>query len=279
MGEKFKRLVWLWAQCFKSMRNVSTFVPFLLYGLVQVILLYSLINFNQSPFSSYLIPIIRKFFGEAALHYPNFFYILAPFYSQVNLILSGLIGVIIIGMGTHLFAVTFNGSKSTLGQAIKSTMPRYGLLFIVWILESALTIAMIIGVPWILNKLLQPEYRISRFIELGGLLLGIAMASIFAYTTALIVLDKQKLLRTLSQTFSIFKKNSITTFLLIAIPTFLYFPINFLTRKSVVLITKFSPEIIVLLLSTGVFISFISSYFQIGTITRFYLLLKEKRSY
>lgn len=277
MGEKFKRLMWLWSQCFKSMRNVNTFVPFLLYGLVQVLLLYSLVNFARPPFSSHLVPIIRKIFGESALHYPNFLYVLAPFYNQVNLILSGLLGIVVIGMGTHLFAFTFSGKKTNLGQSVKSTMPRYGLLFIIWIFETAFTIAMVIGVPYLLNKLLQPGYSISRYIELGGLFLGIAIASIFAYTTALIVLDRQKILKTLSQTFSIFKKNSITTFLLIALPTFLYYPINFLTRKSVVLISKFSPQIIVLLLSTGIFIAFIATYFQIGAITRFYLLLKEKK--
>ena len=103
------------------------------------------------------------------------------------------------------------------------------------------------------------------------------MASVFAYTTVSIVLAKKTIMESLSLTYFIFKKDTFTTVMLVAIPTFLYFPINYLTGKSIVLIPKFSPEIIATLLSIGIIISFFSSYFQIGTITRFYLLLIERK--
>lgn len=279
MGGKFKRLIWLWMQCFKSMRSLNTFVPFLLYAIIQVLLLFSLLNFATSPFSNLFVPIIRKLFGEPALHYPNFFLILSPLYSQINIILSGFIGIIIIGMATYLFAGTFNGESYKVGQSFKITLPKYGMLFIIWIIETALTFVMIVGVPKLLNSLLQPSYRMDRIFELVGLLLAIAIASIFAYTTVLIILDKQKLFQSIAKTFSIFKKNAVTSFILVALPTLLYFPINYLTRKAPILITKFSPESIVILLGAGILISFFSSYFMIGSITRFYLLLSETKKY
>ena len=279
MIEKFKRLIWLWMQCFRSMRNFRTFIPFILYAMLQGFVLYSLVNFVNAPFSNILIPLIRELFGESALHYPSFFFILSPLYNQINIVLSGFLGIVIIGMATHIFAVNFRANRPTLGQALKETMPKYGVLFIIWILESALSLAMIIGVPQILNELLQPEYRISRLIEMGGLLLGIIIGAIFAYTSALIILDRQKLLRSISQTFMIFKRNAFTTFFLIAVPTFFYFPISYLSRKTDLLISKFSPEIIAGLLGTGIFISLLLSYFQIGSITRFYLLQTEKKKY
>ena len=277
MGGKFKRLIWLWMQCFKSMRSINTFVPFFLYAIIQVLLLFSLLNFATSPFSNLFVPIIRKLFGEPALHYPNFFLILSPLYSQINIILSGFIGIIIIGMATYIFAGTFNGESYKLGQSFKITLPKYGMLFIIWIIETALMFVMIVGVPKLLNSLLQPSYRMSQIFELVGLLLAIAIASIFAYTTVLIILDKQKLFKSIAKTFSIFKKNAVTSFILVALPTLLYFPINYFTRKAPILVTKFSPESIVILLGAGILISFFSSYFMIGSITRFYLLLSETR--
>jgi len=279
MGGKFKRLIWLWMQCFKSMRNVQTFVPFLLYAIIQTLLLFSLLNFSKSPFSGLFVPLIRSLFGEPALHYPNFFIVLSPLYSQFNIVLSGLIGIVIIGMATYIFAGTFNGDRNGLGQSFKITLPKYGILFIIWIIETAFTLLMIIGVPQILNSLLQPSYRLSRIFELVGLLLAIVVASIFAYTTVLIILDKQKLFQSIAKTFLIFKKNAVTSFFLVALPTLLYFPINYLTRKAPMLVTKFSPEIIVILLGTGILISFFSSYFMIGSITRFYFLLSESKRY
>jgi hypothetical protein len=279
MGGKFKRLIWLWMQCFNSMKNVMTFVPFFLYAILQLILLFSLTNFSQGPFSKIFVPIINKLFGEPALHYPNFYLILSPFYSQINIVLSGLIGIIIIGMATYLFAGTFNGEKHGFGQSLKKTLPRYGLLFIIWIIETALTLLMIIGIPLLLKNFFQPDYRLGQIFEMVGLLFAILTASVFAFTTVLIILEKQKLFQAIAKTFVLFKRNAVTTFFLIAVPALLYFPINYLTRKAPVLITKNSPEIIVTILAAGIFVSFISSYFQIGAITRFYLLLNQSRKY
>lgn len=278
MMGKFKRIIWLWIECFKSMRNVNTFVPFLFYAILQVMLLYALNNFSQPLFSSLFVPMIRKFFGEPALHYPTYYLVLANLYSRLNIVLSGVIGILIIAIATHLFALNFRKEKTSFAQSLKTAMPKYGLLFLIWIIVSALVLGMIIGFPFILTKLLQPDYMIGRVIEIAGLLLGILLASIFSYTTVLIILDNQSFMKTLSNTVLIFKKNSVTTFLLVAIPTLFYFPISYIARRIDLIISKFSPEMIVVILGIGVIITFISSYFQTGAITRFYLLLNEKRN-
>lgn len=277
MGGKFKRLFWLWMQCFKSMRRLSTFVPFFLYAMLQTALLFSLVNFSQAPFSNLFIPVIRKLFGEPALHYPNFYLVLSPLYSQINIVFSGLIGIVIIGMATYVFAGAFKNERCSISKSFRVTIPKYGILFIIWIIETAFTLLMVIGLPMLLKNLLQPAYSIGRVFDMIGLLFAIIVASFFAYTTVLIILDRQKLGAALKNTFSIFKRNSITTFILIAVPTLIYFPINFFTGKAPVLINKFSPEMIILILGVGIFISFFTSYVQIGSITRFYLLLKESR--
>jgi len=277
MVGKLKRLIWLWAQCFKSMRNVKTFIPFLIYAFLQVILLHSLINFSQSPFSGLLVPMIQNLFGESALHYPHFYLILSSLYSQMNLVISGLFGIILIGMATYLFALNFKKHKSSLGEAFKTTMTKYVVLFIIWILVSALILIMIIGVPFILNKFLQPQYIVSRIFDFVGLLMGMIVASIFAYTTVLVVVDRQKLFQAISNTFSIFIKNAGTSFILIAVPTAFYFPINYLSRRIDLLFSNYSPETIVTVLGIGILITFFSSYFQVGSITRFYLLLNDNK--
>lgn len=272
-----KRLFWLWKQCFKSMRNLNTFLPFIVYAILQLFFLYGLVNFVNPPFSGIFIPIIKKFFGESALHYPNFFFVLTALFNQMNLVISGIFGIIIIGAATYLFSASFNEEHFGSGTAFGKTLPKYGSLFVLWFLETALTLAMVIGLPLLLTNFLQPDYRSGQIIELGGLFLGIFVASMFAYTTALIILDNQTLGRSISLTLSIFKKNPFISFLLVAVPTLMYFPISFLSKKPHLFINKFSPEMLATLLGTGVILSMITSYFQIGSITRFYLLLTEKQ--
>ena len=277
--KKLKRLFWLWIQCFKSMRNVKTFAPFLIYAILQVALLYSLINFSQSPFSSLLVPIIRKIFGEPALHYPNFYMILTSLYSQINIMLSGIFGIVFVGMATHLFALNFKDNKTSLGEAFKTTMSKYLILFLIWVVASVLMLLMIIGLPFVLKEFLQPQYLLGRIFDIVGLLFGIIVSAMFTYSTVLVVLERKKFSQAISNTFSIFFKNSGTSFFLVAVPTAFYFPISYLSRRIDILFSKFSPESMVTVLAIGIFIAFLSSYFQVGSVTRFYLLLKETKRY
>ena len=276
---KLKRLIWLWIQCFKSMRNVKTFTPFLIYAIVQILLLYSLSNFSQKPFSNLLVPIIQKTFGDPALHYPNFYVILTSMFSQINIILSGSVGIIFVGMATHLFALNFKDRKTNLGEAFKSTITNYVVLFLIWVFVTALTFLMIMGLPVILKKFFQPDYFLGRIFDMVGLLFGIIVTSMFCYTTVLVVVERKKLLKALSNAFSIFFTNAGTSFFLIAIPTVFYFPISYLSRRIDIIFSKYSPETIVTILAIGIFVTFITSYFQVGSITRFYLFLNETKRY
>jgi len=261
------------------MRNVKTFSPFLIYAMLQLVLLYLLVNFNKPPFSSVLVPLIQQVFGEPALHYPNFYIIISPLYSQMNIILSGMIGIIFVGMATLIFASNFKHHQISLGKAFQTTTTNYVVLFLIWVVVTAITLLIIVGLPYVLKQFLNPDYMIGRVFDALGLLLGIIVSAMFAYTTALVVLEQQKFFHAVSNTFSIFFGNAGTSFFLIAVPTAFYLPITFLSRRIDLLFSKFSPEAAVTVLTVGIFITVLSSYFQVGSITRFFLLMNESNRY
>ncbi len=277
MIERIKRIFWLWQQCFVSMKKIKTFIPFAFYATLQLVILISLVNFINPPFVMFYIPLIRQFFGEWALHYPTFFYILTPLFNQLNFVLSGFVGIILIGVATHVFAYNFMRNKISIRVALRRTFSKYPSLLLIWIAESVISMTIILGFPYVLNKFLNPEYLVIRIIEMTALFLGIIVTSIFAYTTAYIVLSDQSLSRSIAQTFATFKQNILITFILVAIPTFLYMPISYLSGKTNIIIAKFSPEMVATLLGLGIIISFVTNYFQINTITRFYIHLNDKK--
>jgi len=276
-NNKFIQIVWLWLQCFKSMQRTITLLPFIIYAMVQFFFLMSLVFFIYEPFASVYMPLIKGLFGERAFHYPDFFYVLTPFFNQGNIILSGILGVLVIGISTHLFALTFRDEKPSCSRAVKISLSRYGALLFIWFMETLLALALIVGLPGLIIKILQPQYNIERLFEFLGILLGTLVTSIFAFTSALIILDNQKISDAIYRAFFLFKNNAIMTFVLVAVPALLHFPISYLTKKNDLLVTKFSPEMIVFILGLGILISFFAGYFQIGALTRFYLQLKENK--
>ena len=278
MLQRIERIFWLWHQCFISMKKLKTFIPFAIYAAMQFVILISLVNFVNPPFVTFYVPLIRKFFGEWALHYPAFFYTLTPLFNQLNFVLSGVVGIILIGVATHVFAFNFMRNRVSIRIALRRTFSKYPTLFAIWIVESLITMGVIIGVPYLLDKFLHPEYPVFRVIEMIALLLGIFMTSIFAYATAYIVLSDQSFIRSIIQTFATFKQNMLTTFVLVAVPTVAYMPASYFAGKANLIITKFSPEMIATMLGLGILVSLITNYFQINTITRFYILLNDKNS-
>lgn len=277
MMERIKRIFWLWQQCFVSMKKIKTFIPFAFYATVQLVMLISLVNFINPPFVMFYTPVIRRLFGEGALHYPTFFYILTPLFNQLNFVLSGLVGIILIGVATHVFAYNFMRNKISLRIALQRTLKKYPSLLLLWIAESIISMTIILGLPFILTKFLAPDYMVTRIIELTSLFLGIIVTALFAYTTAYIVLSDQSFGRSIAQTFSTFKENILVTFILVAIPAFLYMPISYLSGKADIIITKFSPEMMATLLAFGIIVSLLTNYFQINTITRFYIHLNNRK--
>jgi len=277
MIQILKGLFWIWKQSLQSMRNMKTLVPFMLYAILQLFLLYTLVNFFNAPFSYAMIPVIKNLFGESALHYPHFYHFLPPLYNQMNLIISGIFGIMLIGTATHLFAAYFQKTTTGIRSAFSVTLKNYGVLFILWIIETLINILIIIGIPLIINNFLQIGYPASRIVQYSAFFVSIIFTSIFAYSTALVILDKQSLLKAISKTCSTFKNNALMSLLLVGIPTLIYLPINFLIEKTDLLIAKFSPEIIVIILGSGILITFFTNYIQIGTITRFYIMLSERR--
>lgn len=272
----FKRILWLWYQCFVSMKNMKTFIPFLLYAAIQFFILVSIVNFVSPPVAFVYIPIIRQLFGDWALHYPSFFFILTPLFNQINFLLSGLLGVVLIGMATSMFADQFQSNQMSLSRAAQRTGNKYGILMVIWLIESILTMAAVVGFPYILDIFFHLEYQVERLTELIGLFLGIIITSLFAYTTALVMLSNCRLSESLSHTFLIFRKNSLTTFILVAIPTAVYLPVSYIAGKANVIMVKFSPETISIILGLGIIISLFTNYFQINTITRLYLHVTDK---
>ncbi len=271
--EKANLFFWAWTQSAKSAKNLKLFTPFLLYGILQGAILVMLVYLAYPPFSAILVPLLRRFFGPIALHYPQSMIILPEMFHRADLILSGIIGVGVIGVATQMFATRFNGEKPQLKTGIRRVLPLYGILFLLWVLETGLVLGFVVELP----RLLAGTTPLGgRFLRILSLLFGIIVGAAFAYTSVLVVWEGKGLLKALRGSFSLFGQNTFSSFFLVAIPTLLHLPLDWVLGKGSFLVSKFTPEIICWLLIFYIGFTIFTNYFLIGPITGFYLLVKEK---
>jgi len=69
---QFRNLFLSWKSCFTSMKQGRIILLFLSYAILQVLFILTLMYFTYPPFSYFLVPVIKKVFGEQAAFFQEF---------------------------------------------------------------------------------------------------------------------------------------------------------------------------------------------------------------
>lgn len=258
------------------MKQGKIFLLFLGYAALQIVFIFVLMFYAYPPFSSFLIPVMQKFFGEPALHYPNNFLVLPTMFFWVNLLLSGFVGIVLVGSTTHLFSNNYAQKSVNVGNGLRTILPSYSILFVVWLVETVMLLGVFLGVPLLLGKIAFFANRGNLTTQLVTSFVAISVGALFVYTTALIVLEKRGPLNAIARSLSLFAKYPVITILLIAVPNFMRMPVDLLSGKTQFLIGKFNPEMVGIVLILSILISVFANFFLVGTVTRYFLFLRGK---
>ncbi|MFQ5639888.1 MAG: hypothetical protein ACE5IR_18060 [bacterium] len=261
--------------CMKTMRSPRVFYPFFFYALFQLLIVAAIAYFAYPPFSSVLVPLFKKYFGEQALHYPNNYVLLNPLFEWTNIFLSGLIGVLVIGSGTLIFVSHYQNKPPSFAKSLRLTGSKYLKLLGVWFFETSVLLTVLIGLPYLLSSQAQANSKIIQAVSWLTPIFAVLVGAVFAYTTAVIVIDNRGVFTAIKNSFSIFLDHPVFSYALIGIPAFFVLPLELLKSKSPLLVTKFFPEVVLALVVIGIVISVLASCWVVGTVTRFYLSLTK----
>ncbi len=246
------------------------------YASIQIASVFVLMHFAFPPFSGVLVPIMEKYFGELALHYPNNFLVLPVMFFWFNVILSGLLGIFLVGTATVLFKNSFDKNTLTVGQSVRSTLPRYGYLFLIWVVETLLLVLVFIYVPKLLNQFTFFAQRGNLTKQLVTSFAAILAGSFFLYTTALVMLQKQGPIRAIAQSLSLCFRYPVITILLIALPNLVKMPMDLLAGRPQFLISKFTPEMVGVAIILSIFVSMFANYLLVGTVTGYFMSVNQR---
>ncbi|MFH0931690.1 MAG: hypothetical protein V1890_07115 [Candidatus Zixiibacteriota bacterium] len=256
----------------RSFKKPLLWLPFVLYALVQILLLLALVNFYSPLLSLTFIPLIKKFIGEFALHYPAYFLFLPKIFSRANLLLGGIIGSFTIGWGTYLFFSYFlPDNRVKVAEGVKVSFSKYLLLLGIWAIETIVLLGWFFLISRVGRGFLGGSFKRELAFELLSLGSGLIFYGLFAFTISAIILSGRNIISALGLSISIYKRNFFSTYLFVLLPNLLTLPFTFLNRRAIYLISKFNPEIVFLILVLEIFVSMIANYILISTLTRFYL--------
>lgn len=107
---------------------------FAFLALVQAAALTVLFLSHSAPFNALLGPVIRRFWGERFLHYPDNFLLLPKLFAHAETVVVTLVGLVITGAAIQLVASARSQEyASTIVKAFSQSFRRYAGMLLVWL--------------------------------------------------------------------------------------------------------------------------------------------------
>lgn len=263
--------VWIWLETLKSFRRPTVLLPFLIFVLVEVGLVWSSSHFYESPFGYLWVPLLSWFPGARALHYPNYFVFLPMLVSHLDLFVSAILGSLTVGWGSLLLREVYVGQPRPMGQSLGASARRYGALLLVGILVSLATYLISR-----LGGLLPPDLlvgyarrQLAVRILFYALTLGVQSAAL--YVPLSLLFNNRGLGTAFREGLSFFSQHRMMTLLLVALPFLITLPLSMALENPARVVERFKPELLLTLSFANLGVAGLASFFIAGATVRFYL--------
>ena len=273
---QFITTFWTWLQTLKSFRRPLLLIPFLAYGALEVLLILALLSFYTSPFKFFLPPLYTHFFGERALHYPDVFLLLPDLFARASLVFGVIFGPLLLGFATRAFADYYVADKFSLSESFRVCLRKFPSLFVISVFSTVAVIGAGIFGGFVGRDIIAKVFSSWPLIIAVRFIIAVAIEALLIYAVAFVVLRNENLLKGIL--FSIRKAalNPVASWLLVAVPVLLYYPVRFASSRSALLVQKFNPEIVAAVLIGGVILTVFSNFILVGGITRYFLIEEER---
>jgi len=270
----------------QSVKNApAIFIPFIIFAIIEFIALICIYLAPRMPLRLILGPPIRTFWGEGFLHYPLNFLLIPKLMSLSRMFLSIIFSSVLTGMAVVIISDIYNKKHLNLETAFKSALKKYISLFsIVFIL-----ILLYYGLIKIVNTGLA-KYFIAghtRLLFLGvrawlgpilfviNFILGVLIQSAFIYAIPTLIIENEKLPKSITRSFALFKKLFVPTLILVGLPILFYIPIVIIQGNSTILMNKLFPEFILWVAILGIIVNALIDLVITTSCTFLYLMNRE----
>lgn len=239
--------------------------PFTIFAVLESLSLLLLFLAPRMPFSIVFGPLIRTLWTDRFLHYPLNFLLLPKLASLAKMGLSIIVGSLLTGMAVALIADAYHKKPLRIGSCFRRAAASYVPLFFIILLLTTLF--------YLLNKVMAISlthyffagHRHLLFIPasfwmgplqlVGNLAIAIVLQSFFIYAIPAVIIERVKLFKALRISSHFCLRSLIPTLLFVGIPLALTLPLTILNMNSTLLITRFFPESVLLLLYAGIIVN------------------------
>ncbi|MFH1245593.1 MAG: hypothetical protein V1662_03835 [Candidatus Omnitrophota bacterium] len=260
-------------------------LPFLIIAFLEALALELLFFSPRRPLAILAAPVIRKFFGEAALHYPGNLAILPKQFYYAQVLIYVLAGVFLAGISAEIVRGLKAGQTVRIKAVLKNTLARYpsflifGLLVIIslYLLKRTDTFIFLKAQKLIFIHLPRIFLDFSPYIfSLFLFLSNVILQAFLVLTIPLMVINKKPWFKALWSSIVLGWNNFGAIFALVFFPFLLYLPITLLKIGTNKLIYCTFPEITLYISGFGIALTAFIECLVLVCATQFVLDIKQE---
>nr|MBN2276303.1 hypothetical protein [candidate division Zixibacteria bacterium] len=273
---KLNRLIGLYLISIRWFFRGRLWLPFILYAILQFIILIMLCNYVNPFIYTILSPLVgllgdrnAEYFG----HYPSL-YLMLPFVFQwLKLAASIIFEGLAIGLTAALFIRALEPRRANNAE-FPAIFRKWPALLVIWVIISGIIFAVNWYAPAIFHDYLSGSPRRMAVFDIALKLVGVVIYSVFIYAVPAVIAYGENILGAFKTSFRLFAENPVFTFFLTLFPFLLTLPITYLSEKVEIIVDKFSPELVFYILLIGIIVDAIVNYILTGAVVKF--LLEEE---
>lgn len=254
-------------------------LPFFIKAVFEALALTVFFYSPRSPFSVIFAPPIKSFFGASFLHYPLNFNLLPTlfYYGQIFVMITS--GVIMYGMAMGMVSQAHSeGGEVKIFGNFNRAARRYFALIGIWLITFILSIIVLKVPPVIIKKLMQPSASailLLQIISYIGIVFVFAIEAFFIYAYPAIIIERKGFLGAIRRSFGVMRHVFLTTIILVFVPRFIEFLYTFVKQKQQGLMNLTAPEITLVILGAGIFLTFVTDALVFLSAANLFILKQE----
>lgn len=259
-------------------KNPIVLMPFIIIAFLEGLALELIYFSAHKPLILIAGPIIRKFYGEAFLHYPGNILILPKifYYKQIGIYI--IFGTLMTAVSINIFKNIRSGLPVRTKALIRNVIGSYASLLVYGVIFVVILFALNRANTLFLSQAARIVNRYALHIPVVVheitftmviFLTNVIIQSLIILTIPIIVIGKKDFLKAFAGSIKIGIKNFPTIFGIIFLPFLVYLPIMLLKSLSGVLANKTFPEISLCLTAFSIIIAIFLDSFIVLCATRF----------
>ena len=261
-----------WAESYNLIvKKPIVLLPFIIVAFLEFLALELIYFSSRSPLVKICGPIVRKFYGEAFLHYPGNLVLLPKllYYAQT---------LIYMFCGVMLLAITVNIVRNIKLKIIlkRNVLVRNAFRRYLTFFSFGLLVAAAMFLVKRLNLLFYAWQWPPFMLAAISFILNVILQTLLVLVIPIIVIRKKLFFRALGAGLVLAGRNFPTLLILISLPFLIYLPISLLKIGLPKLMEMTFPEIILLISAAGIILGALAECFIIVSATQFLLDTDKK---